>query len=44
MPIDLQLKFFGSLVEPIILYSSEVWAFENLQSIEKNTSTILNLR
>jgi len=37
IPIDLQLK----LVEPIILYGSEVWGFENIQIMEKNTSNIL---
>ena len=35
IPIDLQLKLFDSLVEPIILYGSEVWGFENIQIMEK---------
>ena len=36
IPVDLQLKLFGSLVEPILLYESEVWGFENTCSLEKN--------
>jgi hypothetical protein len=35
MPVDLQLKLFDSLVSPILLYASEVWGFENKESIEK---------
>ena len=35
IPIDLQLKLFDSIVEPILLYGSEVWGFENLLCIEK---------
>ena len=34
--VDLQLKLFDSLVEPILLYGSEVWRFENTCSLEKN--------
>jgi septum formation topological specificity factor MinE len=33
--VDLQLKLFDSLVEPILLYGSEVWRFENTCSLEK---------
>ena len=48
IPIDLQLKLFDSLVEPIILYGSEVWGFENIQIMEKIHLTfckrILNVR
>ena len=33
--VDLQLKLFDSLVSPILLYASEVWGFENKESIEK---------
>ena len=33
--IDLQLKLFDSLVTPILLYSAEVWGFENNGNIEK---------
>lgn len=35
IPIDLQLKLFDSLVTPILLYSAEVWGFENKGNIEK---------
>ena len=34
MPVDLQLKLFDSLVSPILLYASELWGFENKESIE----------
>ncbi len=48
IPIDIQLKLFDSLVEPILLYGSEVWGFENLEIIEKVhlqfCKRILNLR
>ena len=30
IPLDLQRKLFDSLVEPIFLYGSEVWGFENI--------------
>jgi hypothetical protein len=29
IPIDLQLKLFDSLITPILVYSCEVWGFEN---------------
>lgn len=35
IPVDIQLKLFDSLVSPILLYASEVWGFENKESIEK---------
>ena len=35
IPIDLQLKLFDSLIEPILLYSCEIWRFENLAILEK---------
>lgn len=35
LPVDLQLKIFDSLVQPILLYSAEVWGFENTNCIEK---------
>jgi hypothetical protein len=35
IPIDLQLKLFGSLITPILVYSCEIWGFENIQGIEK---------
>ena len=33
--IDLQLKLFDSLIAPILVYSCEIWGFENKQGIEK---------
>ena len=33
--IDLQLRLFDSIVEPILLYGSEVWGFENTIDIER---------
>lgn len=48
IPIDLQLKLFDSLITPILVYSCEVWGFENKQGIEKMhlqyCKRILNLR
>lgn len=35
IPIDLQCKIFDSMIEPILLYGSEVWGFENLKIIEQ---------
>ena len=35
IPIDLQLKLFDSLIAPILVYSCEIWGFENKQGIEK---------
>ena len=35
IPIDIQLKLFDSIVEPILLYGSEVWGFEGSSEIEK---------
>lgn len=29
LPVDLQLQLFDTLIVPILLYSSEVWGFEN---------------
>ena len=47
-PIDLQLKLFDSLIAPILVYSCEIWGFENKQGIEKLhlqiLKKILNLR
>jgi hypothetical protein len=46
--IDLQLELFDSLITPILVYSCEVWGFENKQGIEKMhlqyCKRILNLR
>ena len=48
IPIDLQLKLFDLLITPILVYSCEVWGFENKQGIEKMhlqyCKRILNIR
>jgi hypothetical protein len=48
IPIDVQLKLFDSLITPILVYSCEVWGFENKQGIEKMhlqyCKRILNIR
>ncbi len=35
LPIDIQLELFDRMIEPILLYGSEVWGFESLGIIEK---------
>jgi len=35
IPVNLQFKLFDSLIEPILLYSSEDWGFENIDMLEK---------
>ena len=35
LPIDIQLKLFDSLIEPILLYGSDVWGFEDNSNIER---------
>ncbi|XP_071104288.1 uncharacterized protein [Haliotis cracherodii] len=35
IPIDCQLKLFDQLVQPVLLYGSEVWGFENTVVIER---------
>ena len=35
IPIDLQLKLFDSMIEPILLYGCEVWGYENLKTLEQ---------
>jgi hypothetical protein len=35
IPIDLQLKPFDAMVEPILLYGSEIWGYENIKIIEQ---------
>lgn len=35
IPVDLQLKLFDSLVEPILLYGSEIWGYEDLKLLEQ---------
>ena len=35
LPVDLQLLLFDQTILPIVLYTCEVWGFENIQLIEK---------
>ena len=46
--VDLQLKLFDSMIEPILLYGSEVWGYENLKILEqihlKSCKRILKVR
>jgi len=35
IPVDLQLKLFDATVEPILLYGSEIWGYENIKIIEQ---------
>ena len=35
LPVDLQLDLFDKLVTPILLYGSEIWAYENNDVSEK---------
>ena len=35
IPVDIQLKLFDSMIEPILLYGSEIWGYENLKTIEQ---------
>ena len=35
LPVDCQLKLFDQTIEPILLYGSETFGFENLQPLEK---------
>ena len=44
IPIDLQLKLFDCLITPILLYSSEIWSYENIKVIERFLKQILNVR
>ena len=34
LPIDIVLDLFDKMILPILLYGSEIWGFENLESIE----------
>ena len=34
LPLDLQLKLFDEAIEPILLYGSEVWGYEDIKIIE----------
>ena len=48
VPIDCQIDIFEKTVEPILLYGSEVWGFENVSIIEnfylKSLKQLLGLR
>ena len=35
IPIDLQLKLFDCLITPILLYSTKIWSYENIEMIER---------
>ena len=35
IPLDLQLKMFDAMVEPILLYGCEIWGYENLKILEQ---------
>ncbi len=35
LPVDIQLHLFDSVVQPILLYGSEVWGFEDCKNIER---------
>lgn len=35
IPIDLQLKNVDAMAEPILLYGSEIWGYENIKIIEQ---------
>ena len=35
LPLDLQMKLFDNTVLPILTYSSEIWGYGNLESIER---------
>jgi len=35
LPVDIQLLLFDSMIEPILIYGSEVWGYENLKFIEQ---------
>ena len=35
LPVDIQLLLFDSMIELILIYSSEVWGYDNLKFIEQ---------
>ena len=35
LPIDIQLKLFDQLIQPILLYGCEIWGYENIMNIER---------
>ena len=35
LPVDIQLLLFDSMIEPILIYGSEVCGYENLKFIEQ---------
>ena len=48
VPIVMQIELFNKLIKPILLYGCEIWAFGNLDIIErvqlKFLKLILNLK
>ena len=40
-PIDIQLKLFDHTIAPILFYGSEIWGYENVDSIEKFCNAFL---
>ena len=41
IPIDLQLKLCDAMVEPILLYRSEIWGYENIKNNGTSPVTVL---
>ena len=35
LSVDIQLKLFDSMIEPILLYGAEIWGYENIKLIEQ---------
>jgi hypothetical protein len=35
LPVDIQIQLFDVMVMPILLYGSEVWGYENIDSVER---------
>jgi hypothetical protein len=35
LPVDIQLLLLDSMIEPILIYGSGVWEYENLKFIEQ---------
>lgn len=43
LDIDTQIHLFNSIVEPILIYGSEIWGYENVQCIERVQLRFLKL-
>ena len=43
LPIDMQIELFNKLIKPILLYGCEIWAFGNLDIIERVQLKFLKL-